>query len=233
MRTLIVLFALAAATVATAQPAISVTPASIEFGRIGPNRVDTTVVIANRGTDTLTVERLATSCGCTTAPFERRTLAPGESVRVAVSVDARHKNNEVRTSVSVLSSDATAPSVAVPLHATVVRAATLPEILGPAQGVALGKPHEIIMQIRNVGDKPLTLNSPLLTNADGLEATVDFKEMTIPAGEERSVPVHVVAKKEGTGSATLTIRTDNAFQPQLAVGIYTNVTPDSRTTAKH
>ena len=230
MRNLIGLLAFAAASIATAQPSISVTPATIEFGRIGPTRADTTVVIANRGAQPLVIERLVTSCGCTTAPFERRELAPGESVSVAVSVDARHKNNDVRTSVTILSNDSASPRLAVPLHATVVRAVSMPEMLGPVDG-PVGKPQQIELQIRNVSGEPLHLSAPRVTG-DGLEATIGLNEITIPAGEERSIPVTITAKKSGTTSGTLTISTDNAFQPELAVGIYSNVASDSRTTAK-
>jgi uncharacterized membrane protein len=112
-----------------------------------------------------------------------------------------------------------------------VRAVSMPEMLGPVDG-PVGQPQEIQLQIRNVSGEPLHLSAPRVTGDDGLEATIGLNEITIPAGEERSIPVTITAKKSGTTSGTLTISTDNAFQPELAVGIYSNVASDSRTTAK-
>src|SRR5687768_13814716 len=91
---------------ALAQPEISVVPASFELGTIGQRIVDTTLVITNRGNQTLVLERASASCGCTAARFGRNTLEPGDTTSVAVTLDGRGKSGDVRTSVTIHSNDA-------------------------------------------------------------------------------------------------------------------------------
>ncbi|MBC8145858.1 MAG: DUF1573 domain-containing protein [bacterium] len=220
---LLPVLALASCTVTTAQPSVSVTPASIEFGRVGPRSLDSTLAIANTGTDTLTLERPISSCGCTAALYDRRTLLPGESINVKIGVDARRKTGDLRTSITVISNDPKKGSVVVPLHALVVRDVEAPEILGPVSGTTINVPHEITLALRNVSKEPLRVKSPRIYAEDGLVATLGNIDMTIPAGEAVSIPVVVTARKQGTGSATLELSTSSATQPTISMGIYTNV----------
>ena len=111
----------ACCTPALAQPSIAVAPSSIELGTIGAQIVDTTITITNTGSAPLVLERASVPCGCTAARFERNTLAPGESTTLAVTLDSRGKNGDMRSSVTIHSNDARNASVFVPLHATVVR----------------------------------------------------------------------------------------------------------------
>lgn len=117
---LVALVAFAAS--ADAQPAITVAPASIELGSVAQAKLDTVVVITNTGSEPLMVQKLLTSCGCTTTKFEARTIAPGETARVPVTVDARSKKGDFRTSISVLSNDPRTPSVTVPIHGAAMQA---------------------------------------------------------------------------------------------------------------
>lgn len=223
MRGLILSLPFCIVSLASAQPSISITPANIDFGRVGPRGLDSSLVITNTGADTLILERPVTSCGCTAAMYDRRTVAPGERFEFRIGIDAKRKNGDVRTSITVKSNDPLKRSLLVPLHAIVVRDIEAPEVVGPATGAVLNVPHEVTLSLRNTSSKPMRITSPVISKSDGLVANVGDIDITIPAGEAASIPVQVTASKEGVGSATLELSTSSDVQPTISMGIYSDV----------
>ena len=80
------------ALVCRAQPVISVVPDTLNFGSIGPRQfLQDTIIVLNRGTDTLTINGVETSCGCTNAtPQSSHVPFMGNAVvRVTVNIEGR------------------------------------------------------------------------------------------------------------------------------------------------
>lgn len=65
-----------------------------------------TFAVTNRSTNTITIERVETSCGCTVAemPSEPWKLAPNEGGLIKVEFDARGKNGTLTKTITVLTS---------------------------------------------------------------------------------------------------------------------------------
>lgn len=228
MRSFIIPFAIALASFAhvAAQPAVSVSPASVEFGRIGPVRVDTTITIANRGTAQLTIVKAVPSCGCTAGKLERTEIAPGESTTLSLTVDARHKNGDVRTSMTIVSNDPSSPHVVVPLHSIVVRDVEMPEFLGPVPDAKVGIAQTMALAVKNLSATPLHLHSPRVVAADGVEVSLGKIDVVVEPGESWTAPIGVTPTKAGAGSATVELATSSSVQPSVSVGLYTNATGD-------
>lgn len=53
---------------------------------VGEAEVKATFVFRNTGDEPVTISRVKTSCGCTTAGLEKKTYAPGESGQIALSL---------------------------------------------------------------------------------------------------------------------------------------------------
>ena len=71
------------------QPDVTVTEASYDFGRIGPQDVVThTFLVRNDGDAPLTISRAYTTCGCTTAEISADVIPPGQAVTVELVFDA-------------------------------------------------------------------------------------------------------------------------------------------------
>jgi hypothetical protein len=209
--------------VALAQPAVEVTPSTVELGSVGPMKVESSITITNRGTDTLYIAGVAASCGCTVAKVENRSLAPGASTKVPVTVDTRRKYGSVSTQLTVATNDRDRPSLIIPVRGTVVRSVTAPDFVGPLSGTTLGTPHELTVNVTNTSKEWLKVHSPTFTELDGLSAEVTTGEFAIPAGESFDIKVRVTPTRVGAGSGTLTLATSDPVQKSFSVGIYTNV----------
>jgi len=71
------------------RPDIAVETAQHDFGMIQQGAVATTeIAIHNNGQGDLKIESLTTSCGCTVAQVEPRTISPGGEGRLSISYDS-------------------------------------------------------------------------------------------------------------------------------------------------
>lgn len=76
-------------------PAISVSPADFDFGKISRNKLASAdFEIKNFGGEVLKITGVSTSCGCTKASIDKKMLAPGESARLAVVFDPNYHPEE-------------------------------------------------------------------------------------------------------------------------------------------
>jgi hypothetical protein len=102
-------------------PAIAFDRTRIDLGRVCTrNPVVTTFRVSNRGSATLRLEGLESSCGCTVADPGRRELAPGGSTILVVRYDPSRDEGAVTRIVTVRSNDPRTPAVGLELDADVV-----------------------------------------------------------------------------------------------------------------
>ena len=89
-----------------AEPKLVVSPEAHDFGNVGQDkRLVHEFTIVNEGDRELTIGRISTSCGCTAALTEKRTLAPGEATTLTVTLETRKYRGTLERSVSVASND--------------------------------------------------------------------------------------------------------------------------------
>jgi rhodanese-related sulfurtransferase len=108
MKTVAFLFLIGIAFSATASaaPAISVDEASYDFGSVVQGTiVSHAFVLTNVGDETLTINRVTATCGCTTTALSDTSLAPGESVELQARVDTTAFIGAIAKTVNVYSND--------------------------------------------------------------------------------------------------------------------------------
>ncbi|MFK7960694.1 MAG: DUF1573 domain-containing protein [Phycisphaerales bacterium] len=95
-------------------------PAEVELGtvEIGASR-SVTVTLTNHGPDTVEIVDVRTSCGCTAAILDDRSIAPGATASIAVAFDAERLGAQERL-VRVVTSGRRGNVLTVPVRATVV-----------------------------------------------------------------------------------------------------------------
>jgi hypothetical protein len=105
---------------APAGPRIRVEPEGFDFGRALPNRtLSKEFSIRNFGDRDLTIEHVSTSCGCTVADGYARSVKPGGTTPLRVTLETRAYSGRVERQVIVRSNDATTPVLTIRLTATV------------------------------------------------------------------------------------------------------------------
>ena len=109
---------------------ITVSSLRIDFGEIDPlgGPVSTTVEVANTGGGSLQINRISTSCGCTTATMDSSALEPGESRLLNIAFDPQvHPDEEgsIARVVYIQSSDPDQPEIEIDVVGTVLPQETL------------------------------------------------------------------------------------------------------------
>ncbi len=116
---------------AAAAPVISVADPVYSVTLQTNSLVTHTFVLRNVGDETLTIARVSTSCGCTTAALATRELVPGESVDLQATVNTTGFRGTVTRTVSVHSNDPLTPIYVLQIVVTIADAPAIviPEIL--------------------------------------------------------------------------------------------------------
>ncbi len=102
----VVVTCLAFAATVSAAPKIHVEETTYDFGSILEGFIVSHVfVIENNGDEVLLIERVAASCGCTTAALATDRLGPGEEVELEVMVDTAGFGGRISKSIYIYSND--------------------------------------------------------------------------------------------------------------------------------
>lgn len=106
-------------------PKIEITPSSYDFGEIQyKDIVNYNFKIRNNGNVDLSINRVATSCGCTTAKIAKTTLAPNEEAELQVTYNSglmtgSHGKGRQERIIYIKSNDPVNPQVEASIYGTV------------------------------------------------------------------------------------------------------------------
>jgi len=104
-----------------AGPSAAPLEVSYDFGSVDQGTLVQHVFhIANRGQQTLEIQSVHGSCGCTAAIVAASSVAPGAETAIEVSLDTHKLVGAHARSVSVHTNDAAQPTLSLTLHGTVV-----------------------------------------------------------------------------------------------------------------
>lgn len=104
-------------------PRIAVEPSGFDFGRVlGGRSVNREFAIKNVGNADLVIEQVSTSCGCTAALLDHKTVKPGASAALRVTLQTPNVPGRVVKSVLVRSNDASRNVTELKVEANVVAA---------------------------------------------------------------------------------------------------------------
>src|SRR5437763_1453804 len=103
------------------RPRVALDEPVFDFGTVDRGaRVDHTFPVPNRGSATLRIDHVKSSCGCTVAVLSEREVPPGGEARVAVSLDTARLAGRTTKTVNVYTNDPDAPVAGLPLAGQVV-----------------------------------------------------------------------------------------------------------------
>ena len=104
-------------------PRITVEPQGFDFGQALQNKtLSKEFTIKNFGSADLVIERVTTTCGCTTAPLDEKSklIKPGGSTPLVVKLQTRESTGLMSRSVLIKSNDPEKGFYEIKIQATVV-----------------------------------------------------------------------------------------------------------------
>lgn len=106
-------------------PRIETIPKFFDFGEVEYGKVlEYIFVVENKGEKNLKIKRVATSCACTTAKIEKKSLDPGEKTKLLVkyntgAMSGPHGKGKQERTIFIQSNDPNNPQVEVVIYAFV------------------------------------------------------------------------------------------------------------------
>jgi hypothetical protein len=176
-RTYLLVLALAGPLSARGQSSIEIVGgATYDFGSMFRGEVvERTFTIRNTGKDTLVIEDVQASCGCTGTVVSTNRLGPGKSGTLKVTFSSRNFSGSVHKLITIRSNASNAPVTTLEFTANVIQEIFLDPKQFWFKDAYVGKVSKLTIKIRNAGRDPLTLK--------GYRTTLEGFTLTLPTGQ--------------------------------------------------
>ncbi len=220
------LVTLVAASSILAGPKIEFKNTKFDWGSVGQGtKVSLTYDFKNVGDQTLTIDGVHTSCGCTNAEASSKSIAPGKSAKITAVFNSSNFKGKVMKTITVDTNDPDSKNVSLSASGNVKPNV---EILPGRINFGILKPGKEFKQtllIKTANPKKLW---PI-----GADASKDYIS-TEPPVKSRTTPgaweIHVTIKRGTLPAArvyeSLSIRTNDKTSQMQNVGITGNLADD-------
>lgn len=218
-RYLLILIAISA-TIAAAQPKLSLDRQEIDLGVVYRGAVKTaSFSIKNIGNQPLKILQVVPSCGCTALKRPKEVLAPGESDVVEVEFSSATFRGRVESKrVDIQTNDPTAE------YATVMLTADVREELAPVQGsslawfgaVPVGKRVEYRLSFQNVTGKSIGIKN---FKSQSGRVTVTWNKDRVASNDTVEFLIVLMPDREGYTSDHVDVETDSRNQPVVSISV--------------
>jgi len=205
------LLVLCGAIVAVAQPRLEVQD-SVDWGVVVPDaplgetaKVYADVKLKNVGTETLRISEVRPGCGCTSAPIEKDTLAPGEETKISVTLNLPLANGPIHKVITVQSNDPKGPARILNLVADVQRPLQLSSSFIPFNQGKVGEWISGFVTFTVQGDHPITINARVDQSNAKVVTPMPY---VVQPGSNAVVEVAVRPSNQGTFQVKVHFKTD-------------------------
>jgi hypothetical protein len=214
---------IAALTPALSQPTLQVSEGKrLNFGRIPRGTVfEKTLTLKNSGTETLTLDHVEASCGCTATVLSDKRIPPGKSGSLLIKFNSEGLSGSVYKNIVVVSDASDAPRTTIEFSATVVDEITFTPDQLSFQDARPGKKYSLAFVMRNEGTDTLFITS-FRTKVQGL--TLQFPSGPIAPKQSVNLVADFTPKTEVPVIADrIIIRTSSRRQPDATIPVYGSV----------
>lgn len=91
-----------------------------DFGKVKEGgKVEYTFTFENKGTESLQIKDVKTSCGCTAAVVSESTLKPGQTGSIKVEFDTKNRSGRNSKTITVVSNDLKEPNKLLTIYADI------------------------------------------------------------------------------------------------------------------
>lgn len=201
------------------------TPKLIDFGDAREGEIlNGTIQFVNTGDETVSINRVQPSCGCTLAELKRTDYAPGDTATIPFTLNTAHFSGVVRKTIHIYFKDQQIPNEQITLQAKIFTELELNPSYLYFQNITVN-PDTVITQyakIKNQTDKPIHIAVAAYNNDN---YKIIPEKFTVPAGETYLVRVEMVPRDARRDSITFTFETDLPTKPSLPLYVASRIKP--------
>ena len=216
----VLLLVLIMALPAIAQPRLSM-PTVHDWGTVTASNstsevsaVKATIPLTNTGTSMLKVKEVRTSCGCTSAPLDKDSLAPGETTNLNVSLNLPNSNGPIEKFITIFTNASEKTPHILTIRANVQRALQLSSSYIPFNMGVVNTPHIGTITITSNNETPVTI----IPSTEMVTMTIDpAKAFTLKKGESRTITFTHTPDAVGSYSVKALLKTDLAGYEMISL----------------
>ena len=198
---------------------------NFDWGKVKPkeNFISTKVKLKNIGNSKLIFGDIKPSCGCTTAPIDKKELEPGDVATLDVTIKIQPGQvGGISKSITINSNDSTQTSKLLMLRADIVRDLVLtPGYTFVIPEMKVGSESGGNFKVKNNSDKPLDL-----TDFEVTPPTTSINthgKVSLAPGQEIEVITKSKPTQKGSYNCKITFKTTNPDYPNIEITGYGTV----------
>jgi hypothetical protein len=200
-----------------------ITPKLIDFGKIQEaSPVQGEILFLNSGSETLNINRIRTSCGCTATEIEKNVYAPGDTARIKFSIDTRGFRNVTRKAITIFFEEKAVQNLKYTIQMNVFSDVELSPRYISFRHVQLN-PDTIITDyfaIQNNSEKPLTIMK-VTSNYDLIQ--VFPQSVKIPPKKEHLFRVELRPVRKEQKSVSVYIETNHQHKKNILQPLFVQI----------
>ncbi|MBI5215649.1 MAG: DUF1573 domain-containing protein [Ignavibacteriae bacterium] len=170
------------------------------------------LTLQNVGKDTLIIEDIRATCGCTTTKTHKKRLGTNDTTALTISVNTKGFKGPVKKEIFITTNDPKQADLEVELLVTIRNVIEFEPSFVNFRTVNFGKPAKQSITIRNTSEKPISITS--VTSPDS-QIIAKPKTKTIQPKSSTQLIVSLSAKKKGKILGQLLITTNHPEKDSL------------------
>lgn len=197
-----------------AQPKLSVKEGTkFQLGEAKEGAViEKKLTLQNVGKDTLIIEDIRTTCGCTTTKTQKKRLGANDTTSLSVSINTKGFKGPVKKEVFITTNDPKQSDLGIEFHLNIRNIIEFEPSFVNFQTVKYGSPFTQSITVRNTSEKPITITS--VTSPDS-QITAKPRDKTIRPNSSTTLLVTVSSKKKGRFLGQIGITTNHPEKDSL------------------
>lgn len=178
------------------------------------------LTLRNAGTDTLVLDKVDASCGCTGTIISAKRIPAGGSGSLLITFNSKNFSGPIHKTVMIHSNSSDEPSQVVEFTAQVINEIVVTPSQFWFKDAAVGQLNKVVLTIKNNGSEELVLRS-FRTALEGF--VLHLPDAPLKPGAEAQVTAEFTPKKALPFLAEgVFIATSNSHQPEIYIPIYGN-----------
>lgn len=209
-----------------AVPKIKVPESSYNFGTIKEGEPAVHIfTILNEGDDTLHINRVRSSCGCTAALLSDKDIPPGDRAEIKVTFDSRGRGGRAfHKTVTVYSDDPKRPVVTLHIKGKVEEVPKPKGIIEPGfldlGTIQLADTVKKYTYLKSIGKRALTIKEIVSTR--GIYVDPWTTDSIIP-GDSARIDFKVIPTLSGRFEGVIVVKTNDSLVPQKFIRLVAKV----------
>ena len=226
LKTLIIFACIVFSNDAISQPKIKIINPDIDFGEVKYSKetVVKRVDITNEGTDTLVINSVKPSCGCTVAEMMANKIAPGDTNFLVATLHLTNLSGKVNKSINIRSNDTSLGSSTINLFAIVLRPFEVTPKYITFEKVIVEKPTTTEILIQNNSNSDAVVKSVSFSN-EGIICNLNENDV-IKKGESFKLISTAIATQPGSIRCELKIDFFHPDEKSITILVYGNAIKD-------